>query len=602
MDELIITKEDYDAGHRVENFIELSAHGGNMLEYLKDIGVKKISLFGVNSSVLFVYNCALELGIEIENLVGDRYFEVYSPRRKKPIIFINHDKSTGCECPIVICANGAKFPWNNSVIRKKGFYLIDHLVNYSLIKHTVIKAIDEITSSIPGVLFGLVKIPSLWEIRTPTDYEKKLSTVNGMPWLDLIVEKALLPNGITREKFTQIQKEYSLEFASKGDCVFGKDIDGKFIRIVNGSRFVTDVPNSAKNCIHIYGNSASNGWCTEDKNTIASYLQRQINQKKGKYAVINNVCGHGRNFKDIAKRLRYDNICSGDIVLIISHDIPPYLINKDKNGFLTIDCNPLFQRPHDMGEVFLQSQHYTPKAHEKIAAQISNAIGVWQEATHKPKMLSLVGDGNLAKDDLPELAKWLDSIEQHRIQIGSIVMNCNPFTLGHRHLIEYAASKSERLFIFVVEEDKSFFPFADRIELVRKGIAHLSNVTVLPSGEFIISQRTFKEYSNKADVQDAVIDPSLDVNIFGKYIAPKLGINVRFAGEEPLDKVTLQYNDTMQRVLPRYGIQFEVIPRKEFGGEVISASRVRKLLKDKKFDEIAKIVPKTTFDYLVKKY
>jgi len=94
----------------------------------------------------------------------------------------------------------------------------------------------------------------------------------------------------------------------------------------------------------------------------------------------------------------------------------------------------------------------------------------------------------------------------------------------------------------------------------------------------------------------------MDVELFGKYIAPKLGINIRFVGEEPLDHITQQYNHAMQRILPQHNIDFEVIPRKESGGSVISASRVRALLEEKDFDAIKKIVPNTTFSYLVEKF
>lgn len=133
---------------------------------------------------------------------------------------------------------------------------------------------------------------------------------------------------------------------------------------------------------------------------------------------------------------------------------------------------------------------------------------------------------------------------------------------------------------------------------MRRGTADLKNITVLPSGKYIISSLTFTAYFEKSEHQDRVIDPSMDVELFGTYIAPALGITVRFAGEEPLDNITRQYNETMAKILPRYGIEFEEIPRKEQDGEVISASRVRKLLETKDFAEIAKIVPPTTLEYL----
>ncbi len=177
-------------------------------------------------------------------------------------------------------------------------------------------------------------------------------------------------------------------------------------------------------------------------------------------------------------------------------------------------------------------------------------------------------------------------------------MNCNPFTLGHQYLVEYAAAKVTRLYIFVVEEDRSAFPFKDRIELVRQGVKYIPNVEVLPSGKFIISQQTFSGYFNKAELQDVAVDSSEDVEIFGKEIASELGITIRFAGEEPTDNVTRQYNETMKRILPRYGIEFHEIPRKVLGEEVISASKVREALHAGDFDKIKKLVPESTFKYL----
>lgn len=73
-----------------------------------------------------------------------------------------------------------------------------------------------------------------------------------------------------------------------------------------------------------------------------------------------------------------------------------------------------------------------------------------------------------------ELEEWRSSLERFEVEgnaaVGSIVMNCNPFTLGHRYLIEYASKYVDYLYIFVVEEDKSFFPFSDRIDLIKKGL------------------------------------------------------------------------------------------------------------------------------------
>lgn len=182
---------------------------------------------------------------------------------------------------------------------------------------------------------------------------------------------------------------------------------------------------------------------------------------------------------------------------------------------------------------------------------------------------------------------------------GAVVMNCNPFTLGHRALIEYAAAHCPLLHIFVVEEDRSAFPFPDRLRLVTEGTADLPNVRVHPSGPYIISSASFPTYFLKENEAAAAVQAELDITIFAQKIAPVLGISVRFAGEEPLDPVTRQYNAAMRTILPAYGIEFMEIPRRQRNGEAISASQVRRLLRESGVTEpVLALVPPCTQAYL----
>lgn len=186
---------------------------------------------------------------------------------------------------------------------------------------------------------------------------------------------------------------------------------------------------------------------------------------------------------------------------------------------------------------------------------------------------------------------------------GCIVMNCNPPTNGHLFLIETAARKVDNLYIFVVEENRSVFPFEDRFKLVTKICEHLSNVTVLPSGKFVISSLTFPEYFIKGELRpDEKPSVILDLQAFAIKIAPSLLITKRFAGEEPFDFVTKHYNDEMRKILPFYGIEFAEIPRREMSGKAISATSVRKLLDEKNFDKVKELVPAVTFEYLSERF
>ena len=183
--------------------------------------------------------------------------------------------------------------------------------------------------------------------------------------------------------------------------------------------------------------------------------------------------------------------------------------------------------------------------------------------------------------------------------VGAIVMNCNPFTLGHRALVEYAAAKVDLLCLFVVEENRSLFPTEVRFQLVKEGVKDLPNVHVFLSGPYMISGNTFPTYFLKAGEDAAALQCELDATLFARCLAPKLGISVRFVGSEPLDPTTACYNRALQEVLPPAGILLDELPRRELGSEPISASRVRALLSEKGVcPEVRSLVPPVTAEWL----
>ena len=184
--------------------------------------------------------------------------------------------------------------------------------------------------------------------------------------------------------------------------------------------------------------------------------------------------------------------------------------------------------------------------------------------------------------------------------VGACVMNCNPFTLGHRALIEYAAGRCALLYVFVLSEERSEFPAGLRLQMVREGCRDLGNVRVCPGGPYMISGGTFPTYFLKDDAQAAALQSELDLTLFAERIAAPLHITGRFAGSEPADPVTAQYNEAMRRILPRYGIDFFELPRVALKGETISASKVRSLLRGRDtFEQALALVPESTRRYLI---
>lgn len=178
---------------------------------------------------------------------------------------------------------------------------------------------------------------------------------------------------------------------------------------------------------------------------------------------------------------------------------------------------------------------------------------------------------------------------------GVVVMNCNPFTLGHRYLIEQAAKQVERLFVMVVREDCSLFAYAERKAMVEQGVAHLENVTVIDGSEYAISQATFPTYFLKRLDDAADTQMLLDLDLFRRHIAPALGTTVRFVGTEPTDRLTRRYNQLMHEVLA----DVRETARLEKEGNVVSASRVRKAMEQGDMSTIRQLVPPTTLPYII---
>ena len=178
---------------------------------------------------------------------------------------------------------------------------------------------------------------------------------------------------------------------------------------------------------------------------------------------------------------------------------------------------------------------------------------------------------------------------------GVVVMNCNPFTLGHRYLIEQTAKQVERLFVMVVREDCSLFAYAERKAMVEQGVAHLENVTVIDGSEYAISQATFPTYFLKRLDDAADTQMLLDLDLFRRHIAPTLGTTVRFVGTEPTDRLTRRYNQLMHEVLA----DVREIVRLEKEGNAVSASRVRKAMEQGDMSTIRQLVPPTTLPYII---
>ena len=184
---------------------------------------------------------------------------------------------------------------------------------------------------------------------------------------------------------------------------------------------------------------------------------------------------------------------------------------------------------------------------------------------------------------------------------GCVVMNANPFTRGHRYLIERALDLCGGLYVLVVETEASRFSFPDRLRLVREGTADLNRLTVCGAGPFLISRATFPDYFLKRPGETARVHGELDAAVFAGRVAPALSVTARFLGSEPTDPLTAAYNGALLRTLPPAGISVTVLDRLRVNGAPVSAARVRALLDEGRWEALRPLVPESTFRFFMER-
>lgn len=383
------------------------------------------------------------------------------------------------------------------------------------------------------------------------------------------------------------------------------DMKGKYVNFINGERYTCDNPKDFINVMYLFGACIVRGAFVEDQYTMGSYLRKLVDDI---YYIKN--CGHSlTNMNYVMRNNKYKE---GDVAIIFAYNRIPF----EANGIKVHSVIDAYKRVPDLQDNVWDNLLHCNKIVMKYIADEVYDICKSQEVLKKSSDIMneqinynpIIKFGIDSKEiEVPtQLKKWISSVRKYKVEskgkVGAIVMNCNPFTRGHRYLIEQAKKQVDVLYIFVVEENKSFFDFTDRLKMVKLGVADMDNVIVIPSGKYILSTETLPGYFNKEEQPNVEFDATDDLELFGGVIAKEFGIEVRFAGEEPIDVFTRRYNQFMSNILPEYGVEFFEIPRKQLDGEVISASRVRKCMKEQEYDSVKSLVMPVVYDYLREHY
>ena len=219
------------------------------------------------------------------------------------------------------------------------------------------------------------------------------------------------------------------------------------------------------------------------------------------------------------------------------------------------------------------------------------------------KIIAQAPQAILMENGLKGIGAYTDYLRRVRADrpdgAAAIVMNANPFTVGHRYLVHQAAQEATTLYVIVVREDRSTFSYQERLAMIQAGCKDMDNVVVVEGSDYAISELTFPTYFLKqvTDATDTHI--TLDLDLFARHISPALGVTTRYVGSEPIDALTARYNQLMQEQLPKHGIAVKTVDRLVLDAKPVSASLMRQALSEGSLARAAALVPKTTEPYLI---
>lgn len=384
------------------------------------------------------------------------------------------------------------------------------------------------------------------------------------------------------------------------------DVESEYINVNRGIRRTCDEPEVYINDIHVFGPCIAQGICVTDAYTIESYLQRLINEKMPKrFRVVNHgsathtpyasYCNDFFNAMDT-------EFCEGDIVLILDAFTEHGFKILKKNRIPIICDLHLFD---GFENLFLNSTYHCNHIANSMYANLiyqelikRGIISIDNDCCNKAKKTIKsyyeVNNVNLEfRDDAllhnKELLEYRDSLIKLRIprydskKIGAICTQANPFTKGHKALVEYASRIMDYVYVFVAQDSLSSIQFLERIDIVKDTVKEYRNVMVLSSGSYLSSYRTFPDYFSVAKKNSGfdLRNVWAETKIFAEIYCPALGINYRILGEEPNDRYTHELVKHLEETLPHYGINVLIIPRVlSDNNEIISASRVRSILSE----------------------
>lgn len=367
------------------------------------------------------------------------------------------------------------------------------------------------------------------------------------------------------------------------------DTESKYVNVRNAERFTANQPEDYTRTIYFFGPCLVIGSYVGDAYTVESFLQKKINETGYKVRVVNCGCWGG-NVASI-NRMISAPLRKGDMLVVLLEDLDYY-----DESIQTIDLWDILEKYRVPSEWLLDmpfhmnhhvAEIYASELFQKLFPDDYQDNPDLQERIH-PSM-------NMVEKFY--INKYFYGMDlSHFKKASCCAIHGNPFTNGHRYLVETASRESDHVFILTVMEDSGIFSFGERYAMAVDAVSDLDNVTVIPSGQFIGNVSNFHAYFVQVYEGDTIEQARSHAEAFAS-IASLLHVKRRYLGEEPDDPVADEINKQCVRILPEHDIQPVILKRKDQNGRIVSGSVIRELA-EKDAEELRQFVPSAVADII----
>ena len=239
------------------------------------------------------------------------------------------------------------------------FFYLDELTSY-FIRHTYVEIpFYHFLQRNPKIKFFLTNFPTLRRDKATSEYEAEL--LKQAPFLLSPMRKNLIEHpdaeiktpydslGYNRQEIIDMLGTGEIITQPDGSTIF-KDDDCALVGIKNGKRRVPNQPENFKNRIYFVGGCSHYGVGAPFDKTIPSYLQKFLNENNLPYRVENESQFFTYRYQDILYNLNQLPLQPNDIVIVFFDNIIVPTLP-------CIDVSNTFLRPHNYGEIFVDSAH-----------------------------------------------------------------------------------------------------------------------------------------------------------------------------------------------------------------------------------------------------